>query len=554
MADVLVYYIGNFSVDHSTETHVAMALRDVGARVTPVQENTIRDWAAVADSAIADGADMVLWTKTWNVAPVGPRSMIHKLRDRGIPTAGFHLDRWWGLNREPQITDSAFFECDIVFTADGGHPRRWRDAGVNHVWMPPAVARHETERHIEPDGRFGVGVNYDVAFVGSWQTYHDEWPWRRQMVEHLLAEFRGRFRPVCCDARGQDLANIYGSGAVIVGDSCMVGDDGWYWSDRIPETLGRGGFLIHPDTPGLDTEFKPGEHLVTVRREDHRHLDATIREWLDRGPDARRQIGEAGRQHVRDNHLYEHRMRDLLLYVEGARDLSDAYGPVAVINQGASARFDIRRHGDGIVLQEVWNRNEYGLGRGDVAGKTILDIGANIGDFTIWCLAAGAAKVWAYEPDPANRAELMHNLELNGLTDDPRVVVVAEAVHDATGDVFLGDVQGRVHVIDAPARLTDPSPTATARHVDEVMIRVGDVDIAKIDCEGCEHRIIPAIDPGQLRRIGRIVMEFHSGPDFGGEAVVPGSFGRLVTKLAAEGEVHTVGRPLDGGMIHWRRY
>lgn len=93
MADVLVHYIGNFSVDHSTETHVAMALRDVGARVVPVQENTIRDWAAVADNAIADGADMVLWTKTWNVAPVGPRAMIHKLRDRGIPTAGFHLDR-----------------------------------------------------------------------------------------------------------------------------------------------------------------------------------------------------------------------------------------------------------------------------------------------------------------------------------------------------------------------------------------------------------------------------------------------------------------------------
>ena len=51
--------------------------------------------------------------------------------------------------------------------------------------------------------------------------------------------------------RGDDLTDLYASVKVVVGDSCLVPKpDGspmtHYCSDRIPETLGRGGLLLHP--------------------------------------------------------------------------------------------------------------------------------------------------------------------------------------------------------------------------------------------------------------------------------------------------------------------
>lgn len=48
----------------------------------------------------------------------------------------------------------------------------------------------------------------------------------------------------------------------MIGDSCFAGSPkgAYYWSDRIPETLGRGGFLIHPYVDGLGRQFNLLEH------------------------------------------------------------------------------------------------------------------------------------------------------------------------------------------------------------------------------------------------------------------------------------------------------
>lgn len=55
--------------------------------------------------------------------------------------------------------------------------------------------------------------------------------------------------------RGRELRDVYASARVVVGDSCILSpDEGRYWSDRVPETTGRGGFLVHVDTDGLADE------------------------------------------------------------------------------------------------------------------------------------------------------------------------------------------------------------------------------------------------------------------------------------------------------------
>lgn len=338
-----VAYVGNFDPPHSTETHVAQALERNGHLVTRAQENRHGMFAQLADVLTAQPAgpgqtspiDVVLWTRTgWDWPAVGypsaeaahddQRRLLAAARDRQVPVVGYHLDRWWGLNRAPQVVAEPFFAVDLLVTADGGHDDLWASAGVNHLWMPPGVSLAECERV----GQARDDLRAQVGFVGSWRSYHREWRNRRHLVRWLQNTYDKPVRPrppyqrlriVEGGYRGQDLADLYASIDVLVGDSCLVPRaDGSpatrYWSDRIPETLGRGGFLIHPDVEGLRDYFPPGV-LVTVPLGDFDALGACIDRWLDE-PELRREIAERGRQHVMEHHTYEVRMAQLVAHLD----------------------------------------------------------------------------------------------------------------------------------------------------------------------------------------------------------------------------------------------
>src|SRR4029450_4527251 len=50
-------------------------------------------------------------------------------------------------------------------------------------------------------------------------------------------------------------------------------------------------------------------------------------------------------------------------------------------------------------------------------GETVVDIGANIGMYTIYAAAFAGARVFAFEPDALNYAELNKNIFVNQLND-----------------------------------------------------------------------------------------------------------------------------------------
>ncbi len=543
-----VPYVGNFRPVHSTENHVRDALTALGYDVIPLQEDETAAWDSLGaiERLEAYEPTFVLWTHTLGLAPGAGFNWVKHWRERGRTTVGYHLDRWIGLGREDALDSEPFFRQDLVCTADGGHAQGWQDRGITHVWMPPAVARTEAER----EGVFREEFDYDVVFVGSWQNYHpDDWPYRRLLVEKLLERYAGRFRPFCCNFRGQDLADLYRTARVVVGDSCLAGDATHYWSDRIPETLGRGGLLVHPYVDGIGDWYRPGLDLLTYRLGDWADLFEKI-DWALDNEIGRHLIARTGRATVVDRDLYEHRMGAVEKLVAARSDLSDWSGPLTITNDAVVGTFEVRRPGDGIVFEETWRQNQYGFTREEVVDREVLDVGANVGDFSIWAALAGARKVWAYEPDPANLVELRKNLALNPRAST--VEVVSEAVWSETGDVWLTDEQGSVRIDEPPDALVGPERSVVSRHVDEVLLRAGTSLFVKIDCEGCEYDVIRAVSAGALRRADRIVMEWHSGERFGGDRT--GDWGRMVATLAAEGEVTTMGQPALGGMLRWRRY
>lgn len=310
-APLSIAYIGNFQPPHSTESHVAETLRRMGHTVAMRQEDDPETWA---DPHWVSFHDVVLWTRTGSLAAREDLALalLAEASEVGTPTVGFHLDRWWGLNREGQVHESPFFRCDLVCTADGGHDHEWAAAGVEHLWLPPAVAEFEIGW-----GRRDPRMASEVAFVGSWDSYHDEWPWRRRLVRLVSGRYGAqRFRawPERHQeaVRGERLRNLYASATVVVGDSCLAGGATHYWSDRIPETLGRGGLLIHPHVVGMEDHYQDGEHLLLVEQENIEAMFVAIDRALAMPLAEQVEIRRAGMLHVMQHHTYRNRMDQLL--------------------------------------------------------------------------------------------------------------------------------------------------------------------------------------------------------------------------------------------------
>lgn len=314
-----IVYVGNFRPSHSTETHLAATMRTIGHEVVPVQEDATT-WEAIEATAIDLGADLLWYTRTWGIpAPEVGLGTLRRLELLGIPSVSYHLDLYVGLKREATMDGDPFWHTTRVFTADGGvNDSVWRAKGIEHRWMPAGVFADECYLVDRPPR----GQRIPVAFVGS-ARYHEEWKYRGDLISFLQRNFGTGFRryPVRPDkaVRGRDLNRLYASVDVTVGDSLCLGfTHERYWSDRIYETLGRGGFLIHPRIVGLDEHFVDREHVVFYDYGDWGQLDGLVREYL-RDDVERERIRLAGHEHVKANHTYTNRLSSVfaLLSSEG---------------------------------------------------------------------------------------------------------------------------------------------------------------------------------------------------------------------------------------------
>lgn len=316
-----VAYIGNFEPEYSTENDVRKALESMGHDVICQQENRAD---GISINYLMPQADLLLWTSTWDDTWLA--SNIDRIRYEcaysDVVTAALHLDVFWGTDRggRPWWTNP-MWKLQHAFTADGDHQAEFERFGVNHHWLPPGV-RHDACH----DGQYRDEYACDVAFVGSNGVgYHEDvWPYRRQLVDELRAMCARRgwtFRNPGGDEpkidRNDDMNDFYASAKVTVGDSlCPLKDDSRYWSDRVYEATGRGGFLIMPRLLELgwggtspDVGFYP--NLPTYPWGAFDNLEDEIGFWLDHPADR-----ETHRQRIavqtRERHTYVNRMQTLL--------------------------------------------------------------------------------------------------------------------------------------------------------------------------------------------------------------------------------------------------
>ncbi len=317
-------YVGNFEPAHSTENEVRKALDALGHDVWLCQEGDRSRFVELLDRV--HEFDVVMWTRTKDLCDRIPvelqRELLIRARRAGVPTVGYHLDRFFGLGngREDSVWTEPFFRCEFFVNTDGAHGPEFAAAGVNAVWMPPAVSEFECWPGTARDEWAA-----DVGFLGTVRGYHKENAHRFELVRWLRDTYGPRFRQFPGDhqpgIRGADLRDLIASVKVWVGDSCLsTRRDGGpmvrYISDRVPETTGRGGFLIHPWVDGVfdGTCWDDGTEVVTWQIGDWSKLKDQIDHFVTHD-DEREKIAAAGKARTMRDHTYTQRLQEVLAEV-----------------------------------------------------------------------------------------------------------------------------------------------------------------------------------------------------------------------------------------------
>jgi FkbM family methyltransferase len=127
-----------------------------------------------------------------------------------------------------------------------------------------------------------------------------------------------------------------------------------------------------------------------------------------------------------------------------------------------------------------------------LSGRVFADIGANIGYFSLLaarCMPRGS--VIAFEPFPSIYSRLLHNIELNGVTN---IKTLNLAASDSTRqlDMFHGGSANEGATTSVPGRFHSPPISVRARPLSEMLSahEVASVKLIKIDVEGAEATVI----------------------------------------------------------------
>ena len=151
-------------------------------------------------------------------------------------------------------------------------------------------------------------------------------------------------------------------------------------------------------------------------------------------------------------------------------------------------------------------------------GLRVVDIGANLGSFTIWLSqAAKVEEAFCFEPEPGSFQLLGFNLARNGC-GFAHALDMAVGGQSRTASISLKQ--------DSPGGTNIYGPSPDGERPRGSAIRVvalsewlgqtpGTFDLLKMDCEGSEWEIVRQTSRSDLARFRAVIAEVHADPEEG---------------------------------------
>jgi hypothetical protein len=310
-----IVFLGNFEVPYSSENHHVKSLESLGHTVEKMQER-VANSQDILEKAM--NSDLFVWVHTHGWKTPGSLSMIDvlkQLKTNGKTTMTYHLDLWFGIEREKDLKRDEFYTNIGHFFATDKLMCDWfnENTDVKGHFLPAGV--YDKECYIHQDYNTYDFEN-DIIFVGS-KGYHHEHKYRPELIDFLRKTYGKRFLHVGGDGdtgtvRGDALNRIYAKSKIAIGDSLNINFNyPYYTSDRLFESTGRGGFTIYPRIKGLEDYFEDGNEIVFYEHGNLEDLKTKIDKYLLDGL-SREQIRISGHERTKNEHTYVHRWSTIL--------------------------------------------------------------------------------------------------------------------------------------------------------------------------------------------------------------------------------------------------
>jgi hypothetical protein len=160
------------------------------------------------------------------------------------------------------------------------------------------------------------------------------------------------------------------------------------------------------------------------------------------------------------------------------------------------------------AIDEIFLRKVYGDKR--LEGRSVIDVGASIGDSSLYFATLGSSCIYALESDPSIFQIALENIRMNNMLN---------AIH-------LYNVSVTSHYL---------ASLILEKKMSNIFL--------KLDCEGCEYEIISRLSSKIYEQIDDIVMEYH-------ESHIP-----IVKRLSEVGYKLKKSKPMlaPGGLIYASR-
>lgn len=168
-------------------------------------------------------------------------------------------------------------------------------------------------------------------------------------------------------------------------------------------------------------------------------------------------------------------------------------------------------------INESFNNDEYNLKNLNLHNKTILDIGANIGDTCFKFISKGVKKIYAIEPILETYKYLIKNIKLNqsenkiipfnfGIGDSNEVIKIPIRKFASGGNsiTFKNENENKISY-ESTTEVKVITSVDLKKHINDK------IDLIKIDCEGCEYSLIKNNFLFEHFKPKIILIEYHRG-------------------------------------------
>lgn len=234
-------------------------------------------------------------------------------------------------------------------------------------------------------------------------------------------------------------------------------------------------------------------------------------EFRDRSKRAAERVSDNNRLHgwgihyLNDSTMTEREFSNLLGKSSSVKPKTNLLPVVGLVD--SLAWLESENDESGWLFNEVVRDNCYGAVEGNVKGRCVIDVGANMGTFSVFAAALGAKLVLAVEPVSSTFGILEKNVKRSGFENVRtfRNAVTGVSGEDATISLF--DESGKngmygeaeVHETVKSITLTDLLSYTDGRDV-----------FLKMDCEGAEYDVIMNASKEDMSKVSTIGIEIHS--------------------------------------------